>query len=116
MKSLALSDLNEWLRHGSAGAHFVYETAAETGDSPAVWRDARERAHALFVRVLARVVLALGLTPTFPAPAASDWRKSLGLSGGLVAVWNFDYSQLSVSVCDNGPEDCIVVVARHVPV
>jgi hypothetical protein len=48
MKSLALSDLDEWLRHGPAGAHFVYETAPETGEYPAAWRDARERAHALF--------------------------------------------------------------------
>jgi hypothetical protein len=65
--------------------------------------------------VLARVVLLLGLTPTFPAPGASDWREPLGLGGGLVAVWNFDYYQLSVSVCDHGPEDCVVVLDRHLP-
>ncbi|MBY0230836.1 MAG: hypothetical protein K2W96_16235 [Gemmataceae bacterium] len=110
VRSLEVAELEEWLRQDTVGSCFVYESAPGTAGHEG---DSRERAHALFVRVLARLTLGLGLTPTYPAPAAGDRRVSLGLAGGLVAVWDFDYYQLSISVTDRGSDDCIVVIARH---
>src|SRR5262245_40328950 len=114
MKSLPASDLVAWLRSGEPGEFFIYDTAEPSAEQPPQWANARERAYAYFLRLFAQLVLEQGLTPTFPSPSASDWRKPLGLNELLVAVWNYDYYQLSVRVVDRGPDDCMVVVARHV--
>jgi hypothetical protein len=116
MKSLPLDGLETWLQSDEAGEVFLYQPTLHTSEPPVHWGDGRERAYALVVTAFARMVLWLGLAPTFPAWFGSDWREALGLHSLLVAVWNYDYYQLSLRVTERGRDDCMVVAARHRPV
>jgi hypothetical protein len=60
----------------------------------------------------ARLVREFG-GPDFPAEAGHDWRETLGLPPVLVAVWDFDYYQLSLRVESRSGEDRVVVLAKH---
>lgn len=114
MDAIAVEDIGDWVRgqqRPSRSEALVYSTAApNTGGIR--WRDGRDRAVALFLTVFARFVRDFG-GPDFPSEDGCDWRATLGLASELVAVWDFDYYQLSLRVESQSREDSIVVLATH---
>ena len=76
------------------------------------WADAQEEANAVFLMIFAWVVSTSG-EPDFPASHGTDWRAVLSLKSPLMAVWDFDYYQLSLRVaCEDDP-DRVVILAKH---
>jgi hypothetical protein len=115
MKAISTDEIDEWLRKGSG--HGLREVLLYQASLPAEWpgivlADSEERANALFLQVFADLVLKFGV-PVYPRAAAQNWRQTLGLSSRLVAVWNFDYYQLSLRVLATSEDDATVVLARH---
>jgi hypothetical protein len=111
---IAVESIGDWIRgrqHPGRSEALVH-SAASAGTAGIRWRDSQDRAVALFLMVFARFVRDFG-GPDFPSEAGCDWRAVLGLTSGLVAVWDFDYYQLSLRVEARGSDDCTVVLAKH---
>lgn len=107
MRAIAVEDIGEWLR----GQHPPgrSEVWLYTGAIGAV----HDRDAELFLTVFARLVTDFG-TPDFP-PGGPDWPGALGLPPGWVAVWDFDYYQLSIRADSAANQEGGVVLAVHKP-
>ncbi|MEQ8211851.1 MAG: hypothetical protein RH917_18785 [Lacipirellulaceae bacterium] len=62
-----------------------------------------------FIALFAFLVERFG-SPDFPGGNEVDWRMSLNISDTMVAVWDFDYYQLSIR---NSCKNQGVIITRH---
>lgn len=63
----------------------------------------KERFQAISAEITAR-----SGPPDFPEDPTFDWSTQLGLEGETIAVWDFDYYQLSLRIKDDA-----VLLQRH---
>lgn len=114
MQAIAIAGIGDWIRRqdGSERHEAMLYGTVPYEASENRWRDARDRATALFLMVFAHFVRDFG-EPDFPAESGCDWRKVLGLRTELVAVWDFDYYQISLRVESQSSEDSFVVLTVH---
>lgn len=85
------------------------EGASVSGGSPA------HHTVALFLHAFAHLVICFG-EPDFPSYDRYDWPTRLEISTPLVAVWDFDYYQLSLSGAigsENDMHEGAVLLTRH---
>ena len=115
MEEIAVKEIDDWVRVGTLpGRHeAVLHSATSPEAGGMCWNDAVERAFALFLQVFAQFVQRFG-EPDFPAESGFDWREFLGLRSDLLAVWDFDYYQLSLRVTCQSRQDSDVVLAKHI--
>jgi len=97
--AIAIEDVADWMRFKRRGRSEVTLRA----DRPLLHGE-------MFLEAIDRLTDDFG-EPDFPPEGAIDWRQVLGLRSDLVAVWDFDYYQVSLRV-ESGNEG-VVVLATH---
>ena len=110
LNAILIDDIDEWIKRDT-DSPLTEVTIYGAPLIPSSLRGTHDSAVCTFLFVFAQFVQLFD-PPDFPGGAKCDWRDLLDIKDDIVAIWNFDYYQLSLRVAES-EADVTVVLSQH---